>query len=68
MNNLKNEFAYITGKQLPYNKFGLDVIELDKMFDVSLDKSCRQVLTEKYGKRAADIVSELLRIEINYKV
>ena len=65
MNNLKNEFAYITGKQLPYNKFGLDVIELDKMFDVPENMSCKRYLTEKYGKRATDIVSELLKMEIN---
>ena len=68
MNNLKNEFDYITGKQVPYNKFGLDVIELDKIFNVPEDMSCKRFLTEKYGKRAADIVSELLRIEINSKV
>lgn len=58
--NLRNEFAYITNIQIPYDITGIDIIKLDELIQTPDNVSMADHLTNKYGERATAIVEELI--------
>ena len=59
---LHKEFKDLTGYTVPYDVWGIDIVELDKKLGTAkLDGiSMEQYLTDKFGKRASDIIDEMI--------
>ena len=61
IHKLRKEFGKITGIYPPYTvyPFYIDIVKLDEMLKTPDGTSMNDFLTQKYGKRAAEIIDEL---------
>ena len=61
---LANEFRRVFHFDVPYDetKLFIDIIKLDEMLNVPEDKSLADVIVEKYGQAADDIVEEMINL------
>lgn len=62
---LQEEYKNITGTSLPMNyAFGLDILKLDEQLNTPQGKSMKEVITERYGERASQIIEEIIDMEL----
>lgn len=63
---LENEFTQITNISVPLNPFvgSVDIIKLDEKINPPVGTSLSDFILKKWGKRANDIISEMIEIQV----
>ena len=63
-NKLSDNFYKLTGIRVPRDTItcGLDIIKLDEMLHVPDNISMADYLTQKYGKKASDIINKMVNL------
>ena len=61
---LIHEFKCITGLTIPFALLGIDILKFDTMVGGDENKSLKENIENKYGKRAVEIVEELIDYDL----